>query len=75
MDKDSFAQWLDSPATEVFLKYLKDMAKEEATYIADAILNGDIVPLDDQIRVSTLSMTLIQISEISFQEIESFYKK
>jgi len=75
MDKDSFAEWLENPVTEYFIKYLKNSAKEEATFIADAILNGDIVPLDDQIRVSTLSMTLTQISEISFQEIESFYKK
>ncbi len=75
MDKDSFAEWADNPVTESFIKYLKDMAKEEAAFIADAILNGDIVPLDDQIRVATLSMTLTQISEIGFEEIESFYKK
>jgi len=75
MDKDSFAEWLDNPVTEYFIKYLKDSAKEESTFLAEAILHGETIPLDDQIRVSTLSMTLMQISEIGLQEIETFYTK
>ncbi len=75
MDKDSFSQWLDDPVTEFFFKYLKDSAKLESTFIADSIVSGEVIPLDDQIRVSTLSITLIQISEIGLEEIESFYAK
>ncbi len=75
MDKDSFAQWLDDPVTEFFFKYLKDSAKFESTFIAEAIVSGEVVPLDDQIKISTLSMTLNQISEIGLEEIESFYTK
>jgi len=75
MDKDEFADWLEHPGTEYFIKYLKDSAQEESKMVADMILGGAIVPLDDQIRISTLSMTLIQISEISLDEIEDFYKK
>lgn len=75
MDKDRFAEWLENPVTEYFIKYLKDSAKEESGLVADAIMNGDVVPVDDQIRVATLGMTLIQISEIDFQEIDTFYTK
>lgn len=75
MDKASFESWLDSPVTEYFRKYLVDSAKEEACMVADAILNGDIIPLDDQIRIATMSMMFTRIAEIDFDEIESFYSK
>lgn len=74
MDKDSYAQWLDDPVTRYFIKYLKDSAKFESTFVAESIIGGEVIPLDDQIRISTLSQTLNQISEIGFDEIESFYK-
>ena len=73
MDKDSFNQWCEDPVTRYFTKYLKDLAKYESTFIADAIIDGEVIPLDDQIRISTLSQTLNQISEIGLDEIESFY--
>jgi len=75
MDKDDFKEWLEHPITEKFKKYLKDSAKEESSIVADAILNGDVIPQEDQIRISTLAMTLVQISEIGLDEIEGFYKK
>jgi hypothetical protein len=75
MDKDSFTQWLEDPVTRYFIKYLKDSAKAETTFIAEAIMSGEVIPLDDQIRVSTLNMTLVQISEIGFSEIQEFYEK
>jgi len=75
VEQIDFKDWLDDPTTQYFIKYLKDSAKFEATILADMIMGGDIAPLDDQIRISTLAITLIQISEVSFDEIESFYKK
>jgi len=75
MDRGNFFEWLENPTTQFFFKYLKDSAKQESEFITGAIMNGEVVPLDDQIRLSTLSMTLIQISEISFDEIDTFYKK
>ena len=73
MDEDSFKQWLEDPATRYFIKYLKDSAKFESAFVAESIIGGEVIPLDDQIRISTLSQTLQQISEIGFDEIESFY--
>lgn len=75
MDKADFDEWLESPATEHFRKYLIDSGKEESKMVADAILNGEVIPLDDQIRISTMSMMFTRIAEIDFDEIESFYEK
>jgi len=75
MDKASFDDWLENPVTEYFRKYLIDSAKEESKMVADAILSGEIIPLDDQIRVSTMSMMFTRIAEIDLEEIESFYSK
>ena len=74
MDKDSFKQWSEDPVTRYFIKYLKDSARYESTFVAESILGGEVIPLDDQIRISTLSQTLQQISEIEFNEIERFYE-
>lgn len=75
MHKAEFDEWLEDPATKYFLRYLKDSAKEESNILADMILGGNIVPLDDQIRISTLAVTLTQISDVSFDEVDGFYQK
>lgn len=75
MEQIDFKDWLDDPVTHEFIKYLKDSAKFESTILAEMIVGGDIVPLDDQLRISTLAITLNQISEITFEEIDSFYQK
>ena len=75
MEQIDFKDWLDDPVTQEFIKYLKDSAKFESTILAEMIVGGDIVPLDDQLRISTLAITLNQISEITFEEIDSFYQK
>jgi len=75
VEQIDFKDWLDDPVTQEFIKYLKDSAKFESTILAEMIVGGDIVPLDDQLRISTLAITLNQISEITFEEIDSFYQK
>ncbi len=73
--KDQFTEWLEHPVTEVFLRYLKDSAKEEADLITDLIMNGGNVNEQDQIRVSTTCLLLNQISEIEIDEINEFYEE
>lgn len=75
MLKAEFDEWLEDSTTKYFIKYLKDSAKEESKIVADMIMGGDIVPLDDQLRISTLAITLIQIADVSFDEIDGFYEK
>jgi len=75
MLKAEFDEWLDDSVTKCFLQYLRDSAKEESKIVADMIMGGDIVPLDDQLRISTLAITLIQTAEVSFDEIEGFYQQ
>jgi len=75
MLKAEFDEWLEDPTTKYVFKYLNDSAKEESKIVADMILGGDIVPLDDQLRISTLAMTLTQIAQVSFEEVDGFYEK
>jgi len=75
MEEIDFKDWLESNVTVYFLKYLQDSAKEESKLVAQTIVNGDVVPLDDQLRISTIAITLNQISEITFAEIEDFYER
>ena len=72
---DQFNEWLESPITEIFLKYLKDSAKEEAELITERIINGGQVSQEEQIRISTTCITLESISEITLEEIEEFYQE
>ncbi len=73
MDKSDFTDWKENPVTCYFLKYLKDSAQEEASMLADLIVGGDVVSEIEQAKVATLSMTLIHISEIEYEEITEFY--
>jgi len=61
-------------STEIFIKYLIDSAKEESELLADRIVNGGIVEVDEQIRISTECLTLMRISDISIEEIDEFYQ-
>lgn len=75
MDKDDFKEWKEDPVTEKFLQYLLDSAKEEAEFVTNAVLSGEIIPVEDQIRMATMSLMFNQIAVIDFEEMESFYKK
>lgn len=74
MDKDDFKQWKEDPVTIYFLKYLKDLAKYESTFIAESIASGEVIPVEDQYRISTSCMTLNQISDLDQELIENFYE-
>jgi len=71
--KELFEEWLENPATEVFMKYLIDCATEESELLADSILNGSIISELEQVRVSTICVTLQRIAEIDYNEIEELY--
>ena len=71
--KELFEEWLDNPATEVFMKYLIDCAKEESEILADSILNGSIINDLEQVRVATICLTLQEIEDINYNDIEEFY--
>lgn len=75
MNSQQFQEWLENPVTEIFLKYLKDSAKDEAQLVSESILNGSVFDLNEQIKVSTLCITLTEISEITFEEIDDFYEE
>ena len=75
MDKEMYQEWLENPATEYFFKYLKDSAKEESEMVADVILEGGYLEKEEQIRISSICATLIRISDIEYDEIESFYNE
>ena len=71
--KELFEEWLDNPATEVFMKYLIDCANEESELLAESILNGSIISDLEQVRVSTICVTLQRIADIDYNEIEELY--
>jgi len=75
MNSQQFQEWLENPATEIFLKYLKDSAKDEAQLVSDTILNGSVFDVNEQIKISTVCITLNEISEITFEEIDDFYQE
>jgi len=75
INPEMFQEWLESPVTEVFLKYLKDSADEEAELLKDAILNGAIFSEKEQAIKTTTCVVLNEISDIDLEEIESFYQK
>jgi len=73
VNPEAWAEWVESPVTEYFFKYLADSAKEESELLAEMILSGGIVGDIEQKRISTTCATLISISEIELQEIDDFY--
>lgn len=73
--KEQFQEWLENPATQLLNKYLLDSASEEANIIAETISDGGIIEINEQVSVSATCATLRRIAEISFEEIEEFYRK
>lgn len=73
--EEDFKEWLENPVTEYFRKYLKDSAREEAELLAEDILQGVVIENSAQIKISTICSTLNRISEIDYEEIDTFYKK
>jgi len=75
-DKEEvFNEWLGNPVTEFVIKYLNDSVKEASELMADDIANGGIVSETDMIKASTMCITLKEIAEITFEEIEDFYNR
>lgn len=73
--QEQFEEWLESPITEQFRKYLLDSAKEEEGLVVEAITTGAILDEKEQSRISTMIYTLTRIAELDFEEIEEFYDK
>lgn len=68
-------EWLESPTTKYFLKYLVDSANEEAEMLKDTIIAGGIIGDIEQKHISTICATLISISEIDYPEVREFYTR
>lgn len=73
MNQELFNDWLENEVTQYFLKYLKDSAKKEAELVADTILSGGIPSDIERFQTPAVCMTLNEISEINFEEIDVFY--
>lgn len=71
---EEFSEWRESHLTQVFLKYLKDSAKDEAEVLTSRIMSGEIISDLEQIRHNVTAATLEGISEIDLAEIEEFYQ-
>lgn len=72
---EKFSEWLEHPVTEIFIRYLKDSAKEEAELLTELILNGGTVNEKEQIRISTTCLMLNEISDITLEEINEYYEE
>lgn len=75
MTEDQLREWREQEASEYFFKYLTDQAKSTATLLAERIMDGGIVPEEEQIRIATECSTLVSVTEIEFEEIETFYQE
>lgn len=75
MDEASFKEWLEEPATEYFMKYLKDSIDHEADMLKDQIISGGIATEREQAYVSAICATLEKIVGIDLEEIDDFYSK
>ena len=73
IDQEEFQEWRKSAMTEQFMKYLEDSIKEEAEILVETISNGGVVEEKEQIRVSSMCLTMRRIIEIDSDEIEDFY--
>jgi len=72
MNQEAWNEWLESPVTEYFLKYLRDSAKEESELLAEMIIQGGIIGEMEQKRISATCATLISIADIELEEIDDF---
>lgn len=73
LTQDQWSEWKESPVTEIFLKYLKDSAKEEAELITSTVVEGGILTESEQVRSSSICVTLNRIAEIDLDEVIDFY--
>jgi len=73
--EEAFNDWIENPVTEYVIKYLNDSVKEASEIMADSIANGGTVTEHEMIKTSTMCITLKEIAEITYEEIEQFYSK
>ena len=74
MTEEAWNEWIESPVTEYFRKYLMDSRKEAAELAAEDIAFGSTVSVEEQIRVATLCLTLHETATLEFAVIEGFYE-
>lgn len=67
-------EWLENPVSEYFFKYLEDSIKEESEIVKETIMNGGIISEQEQIQKATICATLQRMIDITFEEIDEFYK-
>ncbi len=74
MTREKWEEWKESNEWLLFQTYLNDSAREEIDLLRDTITEGGIVEEKEQVRISSVNMTLKRISDISLEEIEEFYR-
>ncbi len=74
MNEEMFQEWKESPLTQKVFKYLLDLCDDTANPIAERIKNGGIFSQEEQLKIATECVTLLRVTEITFEEIEQFYE-
>lgn len=75
MEQEDFNEWLDDHRTHFFFNYLLDSNKKQAELIAEAVMEGNVFDLNEQLRIATECFTLKRVTEITFEEIRDFYQE
>lgn len=73
MNEEMFQEWLENPATKHFLKYLEDKRKETGRVLGEDIAFGASYDENEGRRIAEECATLMYISDIDFEQIDSFY--
>jgi len=75
MRPEIFKDWLELPTTQYFFKYLEDSVKEESELVAETVCNGGHMTEEEMRVKATICLTMKQISEINFEEIDEYYHR
>ena len=73
--KEQFGEWRNHPATQFFRQFLKDRAKALGENAHESWLNSPEMFARDSAEARARILELIEIENVSFSQIETFYKE
>ncbi len=73
LTREEFDEWLENPWSEVYFGYLKDRALMIGQTHGERLIAGGVPDQETLIRNSEQCVTMNQMTEITFDDIEEFY--
>lgn len=79
MNKAQFQEWLENPVTDLYRRYLKDLADESRKHQKPQLIPhslDDLISLGSQITEASVQCAVLEdLADLAFEDVERFYQQ